>query len=176
MLEIAKNFEQMATGFSPIVLIAPGLVCVVVGLFIWLGGLGFRRPLAAVVGAVSGGICGFFITDRNIMLAVLLAAAAAVIAIVLERILVTGSLFWHLASALCCAALGTVLIFAGMILLLLYKGAMPVGYISGRQSFYIAVFIAMIAFGTTEQLLLCQRARRRLIRRKDANKGKEEPA
>jgi len=67
MLEIAKNFEQMATGFSPIVLIAPGLVCVVVGLFIWLGGLGFRRPLAAVVGAVSGGICGFFITDRNIM-------------------------------------------------------------------------------------------------------------
>jgi len=110
------------------------------------------------------------------MLAVLLAAAAAVIAIVLERILVTGSLFWHLASALCCAALGTVLIFAGMILLLLYKGAMPVGYISGRQSFYIAVFIAMIAFGTTEQLLLCQRARRRLIRRKDANKGKEEPA
>ena len=172
MLEVFQNFEQVSARFSPIVLVAPGLVCVVVGLFVWLGGLGFRKILVAVIGALAGGVCGFFITDRNVMLAMILAAAAAVIAIALEKILVTGSLFWHLASALCCAALGTMLIFAGMILLLMYKTAAPITHISSKQAFYTAVFVAMTAFGTTEQLLLCQHAKRQSIRKKQANQGK----
>lgn len=171
MLEVLQNFEQAAVQFDSIVLVGFGLAAVLLGLFVWLGGLGFRKILVAVTGAVGGGVCGFFITGRNVMLAMLLAVAAAVIATALEKILVTGSLFWHLASALCCAAMGTILIFAGMILLLLYKGAAPISYIIGKQSFYIAVLIAMTAFGTIEQLLLCQRAKKQLIRKKGANKG-----
>ena len=261
MLEILQNFEQTAARFSPIVLIGPGLATVLVGLFIWLGGLGFKRLLAAAAGAVSGGICGFFIVGRNIMAAIILAGVAAVIAIIFERLFITilaaalaavfgfAVLAWpyiensqeviptnpdrmpvqssalsvresiekvktyvadvsekikqacsqmpvyswpillafvaifivvgfflpRLASALCCSALGTMLIFGGMILLLLYKGSVPISSIYSKPPFYGAAFIAMTVFGTIEQLLLCQRAKRDSIRRKGADKDKDEP-
>jgi hypothetical protein len=257
VLTIFQNFEQMAVQLSPIFLIGPGLATVLVGLFIWLGGLGFKRLLAAVAGAVSGGICGFFIVGRNIMAAIILASVAAVIAIIFERLFITilaatlaavlgfavlawpyiensqevihrmpvqssalsvresiekvkayvadvsekikqacsqmpgyswpillalvaifivvGLFFRRLASALCCSALGTMLIFAGMILLLLYKGSVPISSIYNKPPFYGAAFIAMTVFGTIEQLLLCQRAKRDSIRRKGADKDKEGP-
>ena len=263
MLEIAQNFEQTAASFRPVVLIGPGLVCVIAGLFVWLGGLGLRRLLAAVVGAVGGGIFGFLIISRNTTSVMISAGVAAIIAIIFERTFITiltaalaavigiavlagpyiensqeqmlnyypfnqdkisnrspyinlhesihilkvhivfftneikqaclqmpvynwaviavlvvifivgGFYFWRLTSALCCATLGTLLVFAGMILLLLYKGAAPISSISRRTSFYAAVFIAMIAFGTIEQLLLCKRARRQSIRKRQANEDKE---
>jgi hypothetical protein len=72
--------------------------------------------------------------------------------------IIGGRSLQQLASALCCSILGTVLIFAGMILLLLNKGSMPVSIISNRLSFYVAVFAAMMVFGTTEQLLLCKKS------------------
>jgi len=245
MLEILQDFEYALGGrvrLSPVVLVGPGLVCVIAGLFIWLGGLGFRKILVAVAGAITGGICGFFAIGQNIISAAFTAALAAALAMLFERIFITiltaalaaafafavlagpyienpqqatvvslseisaqdsafgvresaekmktciidagqkvkhaclqmpvynwamimvlilicivaGFSLWQLASALCCSALGTVLIFAGMILLLLNKGSMPVSIISSRSSFYVAVFAAMMAFGTIEQLLLCK--------------------
>lgn len=259
MLEIARQLERIAVWFSPIVLIGPGLLCVLLGLFLWLGGLGFKRVLAATVGAVSGGICGFFISGRNIVTATALAALTAVIAIWLEKIFIailagvlaailcftvlakpnndiddarynlgyesenirmslntklsvevakryiadfaaeTGQIFsqmpaynWaimevvavfflavgfarrRLTLAFCCAVLGTMFIFAGMILLLLYKGAAPVSRICQNWLFYQGVFGIMTAFGMAEQLLLCQRIKERLTGKKGENKdGKE---
>ena len=166
MLEVLQNFEEVAVRFSPIVLVAPGSVCVGVGLFVWLGGLGFRRVLAGIVGAVAGGVCGFLLTSGDTTLAGLSAIAGTAIALILEKIFVTDSLFWRFTLALCCAVLGTLLVFAGMVLLLLYKGAMPISYISHKTSFYTAVLLAMIAFGMVEQLLLCQRTKEKLIRKK----------
>ena len=259
MLEIAQNFEQTAASFSPIVLIAPGLTAVIVGLFVWLGGLGLRKLLVVVVGAVGGGIFGFFVIGRNVMSAMISVGVGAVIAIIFKRIFITilaaalaaaigiavlagpyvgnaeganpinrdkilakgpaitihesihilkvhtvfftneikqaclqmpaynwiiiaalvtifimGGLFlWRLTTALCCATLGTLLVFAGMILLLLYKGAEPISSISRRTLFYAAVFIVMIAFGTIEQLLLCPWLESKAIRRKEAKKDKQ---
>jgi len=253
MLEIFQNFEQSAVRFSPTVLIGPGLAAVLVGLFVWLGGLGFRKLLIAVAGAVSGGICGFFIVGRNIMPAIILASLAAVIAIIFERVFVTillaalvavfsfaflarpyveiseeaiptnqspalsvgesvqlmktytvdvsnkikqacsqmpvhnwviilvlavifivaGFSLERLASALCYSTLGTMLIFAGMILLLLYKGSTPISGIGSRPLFYGGVFVAMAAFGTIEQLLVCHPAKRRGTRKKQASKQAE---
>jgi len=263
MLEILQNFEQTAASFRPIVLIGPGVAAVLVGLFVWLGGLGLRRLLVAVVGAVGGGICGFFIIGRNTMSAMISAGVAAVIAIIFEKFFITilaaalavvlglailagpyienpqepiqnyypfnqekisyrgpyisvyesihivkayivdfsdrikqaclqmpvynwiiiaalaaifitgGFLLWRLTSALCCATLGTLLVFGGMILLLLYKGAAPISSISRRTLFYAAVFIVMIAFGTIEQLLLCPWLKSKAIRRKEAKKDKQ---
>ncbi|GAG23662.1 unnamed protein product, partial [marine sediment metagenome] len=40
MFELLEHFEQVAVRFSPVVLIVPGLVAVLLGLFVWLGGLG----------------------------------------------------------------------------------------------------------------------------------------
>lgn len=229
MLEIAQNFEQTAAKLNTIVLISLGLTCTTVGLFVWLGGLGFKKLLVAVAGAVSGCICGFFIIGRNIISAVTLAALAALIAAALERVFIiilvailatvfsftflakpyienatdfstaikqaclqmpayswviiavpivililAGIHLWRLTSALCCAALGTMLIFTGMILLLLYKGAMPISWVSRRTSFTAAVFVAMIAFGTIEQLLLCPSDKEKSIGKKDVNKIESE--
>ncbi|GAG01190.1 unnamed protein product, partial [marine sediment metagenome] len=89
MLEIAQNFEQMALRFDSIVLVGLGLAAVLLGLFVWLGGLGFRRPLLAVVGVVAGGICGYFITGRGILSVIVWAAVAAIIAIAFERTFIT---------------------------------------------------------------------------------------
>jgi hypothetical protein len=264
MLEILQDFESAIGGavrLSPVVLVGPGLVCVVVGLFIWLGGLGFRKLLVAVAGAISGGICGFFTVGQNIVSAAFAAVLAAALAMVFERLfiailtaalaavfafvvlagpyvensqqaalispgevsvqgsavsvresaekmkayvidagqnikraglqmpvyrwaiimvlglifVVAGFFLWQLASALCCSVLGTVLIFAGMILLLLHKGAVPVSIICSKSSYYATAFIAMIAFGTIEQLLLCKRQRTRSAGKRQIGKNKQEP-
>jgi len=261
MFEIAQYLEQTAVRLNPAVLIGLGLAAVLLGLFVWLGGLGFRRVLVAIVGAVSGGICGFFITARNVIPATVSAVIAAVIAIIFERIFIAiltgvlaaalgfavlakpyiergkettpidrneiqrrgeafgiqqsaeitkeyiadfitemkqilsqmpvynwaiiaalaviftaaGFFQWRFASAFCCAALGAMLIFAGMILLLLYKGAAPISRICQNQSLYLGVFAAMTIFGMTEQLLLCQRIKGKLTRKKKTNNDRKEP-
>jgi len=208
MLEIAQNFERAAAAFSPTVTVTIGLVTVTVGLFIWLGGLGFRKLLVAIVGAVTGGFCGFFVAHRNLTSAISSAAVVAVLALIFEHIFIivltaalaavssfvllaalfnvdfggslkqvclqmpaytwpiiaalvvmfilAGSYLWRLTSAFCCALLGTILVSAGMVLLLLHKGAAPVTYISSRTALFAAVFVAMTAFGTVEQLLFSQ--------------------
>jgi hypothetical protein len=225
MLEIALNFEEAAAGFEPMVLIVPGLLAVLAGLFIWLGGFGIRKVLVAVIGAVSGWACGFFMTGGHIILVVVFAVVAAVIAVMFEDVcmrilavavavvcgfsvlagpyikgsftlaaieqacslmplfswaviaalavifIVGGIFFWRLTLALCCAALGTILIFAGMISLLLYKGAMPISNISSRLPFYGGVFMAMVAFGTLGQLLLCRANGKKPVKKRHTGKG-----
>jgi len=260
MLEILLNFEQIAKLFDPKFLIGLGLAAVLAGLFLWIGGLGFRKILAAILGMVSGGICGLFIIGHNII-AVALAAITAVIAVIFEKVFIlilaaalaavsglvilagphiensgvaislnqdkvseqsstisfgeslktvkmyavdcvgkikqaslnmpvhnwpiivvlavipilAGLYIDRLAPAFCCAALGTILLFAGMILLLLYKGSTPITRIHKGSSFYLVVFTAMIVFGTFEQLLLCKSQKRKPTRKNQANKDQQEP-
>lgn len=264
MIEILQDFESAVggdVGLSPLVLIGPGLVCVIVGLFIWLGGLGFRKLLVAVVGVIIGSICGFFIVGHNFISAAFSAALVAAFAMIFERLfiavitgvlaavftfiflagpyledarestpissgqvsaqdsavsihqsaermktyiinaiqrikkaclqmpvydwaiimvlallfMVAGFLFRHIALSLCFSILGTVLIFAGLILLLLYKGAVPVRIICSKQSYYAIVFLAMTAFGTFEQLLLCQRQKKSSAGKRQTAKVKQQP-
>jgi len=252
MLEVLREFEQGAIRFSPLVLILPGVVAVVVGLFVWLGGLGFRSIMAGLVGAISGIAFGFLVAGRNVVWAVNSAVVCAVIAVIFQRFffamliaalaaaigfvvlagpyikqvesttpiswdtasvqgetlnihesirmikvyttdvgerikqsysliplhkwaiiaalvvafLIIGLLLRRICSALSCATLGTMLIFAGMILVLLYKGSAPISRISAKSSFYGLVFLAMVAFGTIEQLVLCVRAKRQVVKRR----------
>lgn len=260
MFEILQEFERTAARFSPIVLIGPGVATVIIGLFVWLGGLGFKRVLAAVLGAVTGWICGFFIVGRNMMAATASAVVAAVIAIIFQRIFITilaallavvltffvftgicpevikatedvpitapevagqdavigvrhtpvvlkayladftnmvKEAAWHmrtyawatmaglavvlliaglflrrLTSALCCAVLGTILVFAGMIWLLFYKGSLPISRVCDKPLYYAAVFGAMVVFGTIVQLLLCPRLEGKRKKRKEAEDAK----
>ena len=260
MLEILQNFERAAPKLAPIVVILPGLAAVVVGLFVWLGGLGFKRPLAGLIGAIAGGIGGFFLAGHNVVPIAVAAGIAALIAIVFERVFIVilaaalvaafgfmvltapylrsagteaqesqaeitpgsqpatvqqsietvkecavnfgyavkwvgsrmpvyswailaavaavfaavGLYLWRLVSALCCAALGTTLIFAGMILLLSYKDAAPITKMSGGSPVYAAVFLGMIAFGTIEQWLLFRRQKRQPAKAKKAKPDPEQ--
>ena len=249
MLDIFLDIEQMAGRLRPIVLIGPGLAAVIVGLFIWLGGLRFVRFLFVILGAVNAAIWGFFVEGRNIITIVVLVMAPVLIAVLPRRIFIiiiaaglaailtfvvlavlyrdtieptewsaaeheetsdqnvafnrmdfgarikhicwempvitwliilvimliamaAGLFLWCFASAFYCAVLGTVLIFAGMILLLLYKGSAPVSTICNRPLFYAGVFGAMTAFSTTEQLLLCPYPKSKAKRKKEAKKQK----
>ena len=246
MVEILKSFEQAATRLSPIVLVLPGLLSAALGLFIWLGGLGFRRLLLAVTGALVGAFCTLCVVGENPGGMVLLGLLGAFIAVVFQRFfaavllaalvglaafsiaawplllleqgtlagqqdaapegqtlavrdsldiartyaldvadgarhagrqlvasrwavvatatfaaLLVGLLFRHLGGALACAILGTALIFAGLVLLLMFKGSAPVTRIEARGPFFGLVFVAMVTFGTLEQWILCRRADRR---------------
>lgn len=96
----------------------------------------------------------------------------AIIGVTIIIAIVALVYLWNLTSALCSAVLGTLLIFAGMVLLLLYKGAIPVTVIDQKAPFFAAVFGAMIAFGTVEQLVLCPWFEGRRKKRKEAQDAK----
>jgi hypothetical protein len=221
--------------------------------------------LAAVLGAVSGGVCGFFVSGQNQAFAALGAIVACLISVIFERFFITilaaalaavfafavlaipyidaeqynigqsaehqvqntdeplnpsqtidtmvafaedfsgkvkqifsqmpvynwviiaasviifmiaGFFLWRLTSALCCAAFGTLLVFCGLILLLLYKGSRPVSHIVQKPTFYGGILLAMIAFGTIVQFLFCQRekvkhkAKRQTDKDEQKQKGK----
>ena len=262
MLEFIQHFEQIAARFRPVVLIVPGLAAVLLGLFIWLGGLRFRRFIAVVIGAVIGGVCGFFAAGRNVTAALVSTGVGAGLGVIFKKIFIiiltaaiaalagfvvlnwpaienadnlkqfpeyrtpndnehfdirevveimteyiatfsatlrevcsqmpsrnwaviaaigvifiaAGLFLWRITSAFCCSAVGTTLIFAGMILLLLYKGSEPLSSIYRSTSwYYIAVFAAMIAFGTIEQLLLFRPAPKKAKTVSPSGKQKQAP-
>ncbi len=87
MLEILQNFERAAQN-CPVVVILPGLAAAVVGLFVWLGGLSFKRPLAGLIGATAGGIAGFFLVGRNVASIAAAAGMAGLIAIIFDRVFI----------------------------------------------------------------------------------------
>jgi len=246
MVEIFKSFEQSALRLSPVILVLPGLVAAALGLFVWLGGLGFRRLLLAVVGALAGAACALAMAGPNpggmVLLGLLGAFSAvifqqfftaallgllagvatflvvawpslavpqgtlvghgdasseesrqsvpesletvrmytldvgdrvrragadviasrwAVVAAAALTFLLIGLLFRYFGTALACAGLGTVMIFLGLILLLMFKGSAPVTRIEARAPFFGLVFAAMVVFGTLEQWILCRRAAKR---------------
>jgi len=76
----------MASRLSPLVLIGPGLAITVLGLFVWLGGLGFRRALLALVGAVAGGFCALLVTPRSAAILVLAALVVAFVGAIFQRL------------------------------------------------------------------------------------------
>jgi len=248
MVEILKSFEQVAVRLSPIVLVLPGLTAAALGLFIWLGGLGFRMLLLALMGALTGAFCSLWIVGQNPAAMVLLGLLGTAIAVVFQRFftaallgalagiivflvvawpslvvsegalvgqpeadvqdgtaalstdqslnviraytldvtdtvkrggtqlmasrwavvaaaaltfLLVGLLFRHAGGALTCAMLGTEMIFAGLILLLMFKGSRPVTRVDARAPFFGLVFAAMVVFGTLEQWILLRRADQR---------------
>lgn len=66
-----------------------------------------------------------------------------------------GLFFYRVVSAATCSALGTALIYAGMIGLLVNKGATPVQNICRNPIFYQTVAICMLIFGTFVGRLVC---------------------
>jgi hypothetical protein len=207
MLILAENLIRIVAKLGPYALIPAGIIAVVLGLFVWLGGLGFRKPLVAVVGAGGGCLCALFFAGKNSSHLAIAAIAGIAVALVLEKIFLTllaaglvaiaaiavsahlcevqpnitlegtlsqlppqawlavaalaafcilaGFFIWRFVSALACSALGTTLVFTGMIFLLTYKAAEPLKALEARSVIYAGVFGVMTAFGIVVQLLLC---------------------
>ena len=261
MIEIFQHFEQVAARFNPSVLIGSGIAILILGLLIWLGGLGLRKILISLAGLGGGIVVGLFVVGRNLFSASLSGALAALIALIFEKVfivllaaalasvvaftvlaepyfeksetfeaqsqmseqtaitsfdeiqqelkrfgldavrkikrvgteiplkiwaiiaapavifLICGVILWRFTSALFFSVLGTMVLFFGMMLLLLYKGSEPVAQIRGKPIIYAGVFLAMAAFGTIEQLLLCKGSKKKKVTEiqpgEEKSKGKE---
>ena len=172
MSEIITKFEQLANQLQSTDLVTLGLVFVLTGLIAWLGGFGFGKIFAGIIGAVCGGGSAFLIIGKNIQWIGLAAITGAIIFVILAALLTSSFFLARLFSALCSAAAGTLLIFTGMILLLTYKGTKPFEYIYNSQ-FLTAVLLAMVAFGTVEQMLLCRKSKKESANKKEVNEDKE---
>ncbi len=79
----------------------------------------------------------------------------AVLGVVVLVLLVLGLLFGRLAGVLVCSMLGTALIAAGLIVLLIFKGSAPISLVHRQGALYSLVLLGMAAFGALEQLVLC---------------------
>lgn len=256
MLEAFQNLEKNALDFAPEVLAVPGVLCVVLGLCVWLGGMRWSRPTATVFGVLAGFLWAFFLTDRQTAAfvsmtvvvgafalffnraALVVAGAATTLVITLvifaapylskpkdmqypqskistaderasqdigpitesleaaktqvvflgdllgrainlvpfEKLLISavaaiifataGYFMPQLIIALTCSAWGTTIIWLGMILLLLFKGARPVTLIYTKAGVFGVVALAMIVLGSVVQLLLCSARDKKLAVKK----------
>jgi uncharacterized protein YacL len=103
----------------------------------------------------------------------------AIIAAPAVILLVCGVVLWRWTTALFFSVMGTMVIFLGMILLLSYKGTEPVSHIRSKPFISAAIFLAMAAFGTIVQLLLCKKSKKEKITKikpgRKKGKDKEEP-
>lgn len=70
-------------------------------------------------------------------------------------LLAGGFILPRLIAAVTCATLGISMIYIGMVMVLLFKGARPLTHINARLGFYGTVAVGMILFGTLTQLVLC---------------------
>ncbi len=86
MVEILKSFEQVASRFSPPVLMVPGLAMVALGLVAWLGGMCVRRPVLALFGAAAGAIAAVLIQGRYAAVIGLAAGGGALVGAILPRL------------------------------------------------------------------------------------------
>jgi hypothetical protein len=249
MFEALNEFQNAAVMFDPMTLVIPGVLCVILGIIIWLAGTKFTRILAiafgfaggaagalylfpahqasaAITGAVVGGfvamvvhrfiavIAGiailvivglaFFVSSQfndkaagahypepakvsaklapiqtaeqikahssNVADALFTLAkklplvgwpAVAIAAIVLA---VLGMLLGRLMVAVGCSSLGTAMIFAGMISLLLYKGSAPLTYIYTQSSRFCAIFFGMVVGGAVTQMILCRPHKLKIVK------------
>lgn len=78
-----------------------------------------------------------------------------------------GFFFHRVVSAATCAALGTVLIYIGMILLLANKGSMPAQNMCRNPIFYETIAICMLFFGTFVGRLVCPPRKKKINTIKD---------
>ena len=162
IIDFAKNLEQSADQLKPILLICAGIAAVIIGLIIWLAGSAFKKTFFAIIGLVLGAIFGYVFSEKNINHTLAFAAAGAIILAIIGLILSGSSISRRLLSALIFSVFGSAAIFAGLILLLLYKGSQPVTNIIQKQHFFAAVFVAMAVSGTVEQLLFCKSPKKHL--------------
>jgi hypothetical protein len=81
MIEFLRIFEHRVTGLPPHLLLAMAMVTIAAGLFAWLGGLGYRKVMFAVIGAYCGAACTMFAGGSNLLLTVALAGAGVLLAL-----------------------------------------------------------------------------------------------
>lgn len=85
MFEILQNFELISRGLKPVLLLGIGLAGITVGLFLWLGGLKFKKIFISIIAAAAGYIFGIYIIEANFIVSIIIATVAVSAALLIER-------------------------------------------------------------------------------------------
>ena len=241
MLDAFQHLQRVAPLAVPLLMVVPGIICVLGGLCVWLGGLRWSKFVACLLGSICGLVCAFLFTDGGIgilatvaviwmffglifeRVTIAFAGAVVVVAICLVAftwaaldanlncpypefvkvsaasgseqvradlveigkqfaffagkvaeatktvstvrfilsvcvglaILIGGFLKGKITVAASCSLMGTLLVFYGMILLLMYKGATPLTIIYMKAQYYGIATAVMVVVGIAVQLMLC---------------------
>ncbi|MFH1370869.1 MAG: hypothetical protein ABII09_06250 [Planctomycetota bacterium] len=99
---------------------------------------------------------------------ILLALTAAPLAV--------SSTFWRGTSSALCSAAGTLIIFAGAIMLSKYTGFSAVGHISGKPEIYLGLFVGITAVVACVQYFILPKISSRFAAAKESTKAKAKRA
>jgi hypothetical protein len=84
MTSLLWTFQNRVTHLQPSLLLTLAVVTITVGLFVWLGGFGFRKIMFVVAGAFFGAFCTLFSSGSNPFLAAALIGIFALLALKLQ--------------------------------------------------------------------------------------------
>jgi hypothetical protein len=85
MTNLLWTFQNRITHLQPLLLLTFGVVTIAAGLFVWLGGLGFRKIVLVVIGLFFGAFCTLFSSGTNLFLAAAIIGICALLALKLRE-------------------------------------------------------------------------------------------
>ena len=159
MLEILESYGQAVTQLDNRILVGAGIAAVIAGLCIWLAGSEARGLVFAAIGALIGVAIVLTKKADGLTVPIVVAFAFCIAAMLIDKKFSASAgiaTAWRMFLSILFSAFGSAVIYAGMIALLIYKGAEPIKLITERTSEYTTVFLAMVGFGAAEQMLLCR--------------------
>jgi hypothetical protein len=84
MTSLLWTFQNRVTHLQPSLLLTLAAVTIAAGLFVWLGGLGFKKIVFVVAGVFFGAFCTLFFSASNIFLAAAIIGIFALLALKLQ--------------------------------------------------------------------------------------------
>ena len=85
MTNLLWTFQNRITHLQPSLLLTLGVVTIAAGLFVWLGGLGFKKIVFVVIGVFLGAFCTLFSSGTNLFLAAAIIGICALLALALQE-------------------------------------------------------------------------------------------
>jgi hypothetical protein len=85
MTNLLWTFQNRITHLQPSLLLTLGVVTIAAGLFVWLGGFGFKKIVFVVIGAFLGAFCTLFSSGTNLFLAAAIIGICALLALKLQE-------------------------------------------------------------------------------------------
>ena len=83
-MSLLLTFQNRVTNLQPKLLLALAVVTVASGLFVWLGGFGFKKVMFVITGLFFGAFCTLFSSGTNLFLAIAITGTFALIALTLQ--------------------------------------------------------------------------------------------
>jgi hypothetical protein len=85
MTNLLWTFQNRVTHLQPSLLLTLAAVTIAAGLFVWLGGLGFKKIMFVAIGLFLGAFCTLFSSDTNLFLAAAIIGICALLALTLQE-------------------------------------------------------------------------------------------